>query len=168
MFNYDANYVKENLEIAVQFSWRFMWRFLLLTLSINILIAGVLLLLLFIINFTIENYSDLYYVGFIYVLSIPTSFFAAYFTFKWLLKSGYKGKRMHINHSLVIVSVGFVWRLFVSSLLIMALDWLIDIIFGSSEFIPQIALSLASVYLAWMWFILLNRKNGGPIEFKSD
>lgn len=165
MFNYDANYVKENLEIAVQFSWRFMWRFLLLTLSIN---AGVLLLLIFILNFPFENYSDLHYVSFIYVLSLPSSFFAAYFTFKWLLKSGYKGKRMHINHSLVIVSVGFVWRLFVSSLLIMALDWLIDIIFGSSEFIPQIALSLASVYLAWMWFILLNRKNGGPIEFKSD
>ena len=164
MFNYDANYVKENLEIAVQFSWRFMWRFLLLTLSIN---AGVLLLLIFILNFPFENYSDLHYVSFIYVLSLPSSFFAAYFTFKWLLKSGYKGKRMHINHSLVIVSVGFVWRLFVSSLLIMALDWLIDIIFGSSEFIPQIALSLASVYLAWMWFILLNRKNGGPIEFKS-
>ena len=165
MFNYDANYVKENLEIAVQFSWRFMWRFLLLTLSIN---AGVLLLLIFILNFPFENYSDLHYVSFIYVLSLPSSFFAAYFTFKWLLKSGYKGKRMHINHSLVIVSVGFVWRLFVSSLLIMALDWLIDIIFGSSEFIPQIALSLASVYLAWMWFILLNSKNGGPIEFKSD
>ena len=91
MFNYDANYVKENLEIAVQFSWRFMWRFLLLTLSIN---AGVLLLLIFILNFPFENYSDLHYVSFIYVLSLPSSFFAAYFTFKWLLKSGYKGKRM--------------------------------------------------------------------------
>jgi len=160
----DQTYIEENIDIAINYSFRVMWRFMLLCLLINAAFFGFSFLLLDILDFPFSNFNDLI-PTFAYVASIPTSLFASYFTFKLLLKAEYEGKRMLVNRSLTSVSISFVWRVYLSGLFLTVLDSLIGKLTGFyfMDLIPTVVTGGFAVYITWLWFVLLNTKH---IEFK--